>query len=400
MKVLLINHFPLTGSGSGVYTTNIAKSLIAKGHGVCVIMPEITKNYEKIPGLKMHPVYFKAKEQIEGQLPFNFPCFTTHPYSTNNFNQLTYEEEMMYRSAFTEALEEEIASFQPDIIHGQHIWILSNLATQYDVPVVITAHGTDLLGHQASTRFHADTNHAVDACKEIITISKDNTDLVLSTFPNAKGKVSWIKNGYDASVFYPQDYDKNAVLHEFGIEKEYDHVVSFAGKLTHIKGVDTLLQAAKEYEDSNTLTLIAGNGESYDELVQLSKDLQLKDVKFLGNVNHETLRKIYNIADVSVVPSRSEAFGLVAIEALACGTPVIATNQGGLPGIITDDFGKLFEVGDAKRLSELIQNVLSNKEQYIKTFIGTEIKKQYAQESLVDELIGVYEKALEKRKIR
>ena len=400
MKVLLINHFPLTGSGSGVYTTNIAKSLIAKGHEVCVIMPEITKNYEKIPGLKMHPVYFKAKEQIEGQLPFNFPCFTTHPYSTNNFNQLTYEEEMMYRSAFTEALEEEIASFQPDIIHGQHIWILSNLATQYDVPVVITAHGTDLLGHQASTRFHADTNHAVDACKEIITISKDNTDLVLSTFPNAKGKVSWIKNGYDAIVFYPQDYDKNAVLHEFGIEKEYDHVVSFAGKLTHIKGVDTLLQAAKEYEDSNTLTLIAGNGELYDELVQLSKDLQLKDVKFLGNVNHETLRKIYNIADVSVVPSRSEAFGLVAIEALACGTPVIATNQGGLPGIITDDFGKLFEVGDAKRLSELIQNVLSNKEQYIKTFIETEIKKQYAQESLVDELIGVYEKALEKRKIR
>jgi len=189
-------------------------------------------------------------------------------------------------------------------------------------------------------------------------------------------------------------------LQEFGIDKEYDNVVSFAGKLTHIKGVDTLLQAAKNYEDGNTLTLIAGNGELYDELVQLSKKFGLKDVKFLGNVNHETLRKLYNIADVSVVPSRSEAFGLVAIEALACGTPVIATNQGGLPDIITQDFGKLFEVGDSERLSELIQNVLSHKEQYIKTFIESEIKKRYAQDSLIEKLINVYEKVLEKGKIR
>lgn len=59
MKVLLINHFPLTGSGSGVYTATTGKFLKDMGIEVRIIMPEVTVNYEKIPGIKIHPVYFK-----------------------------------------------------------------------------------------------------------------------------------------------------------------------------------------------------------------------------------------------------------------------------------------------------------------------------------------------------
>ena len=88
MKILFLNHLPLVGSGSGVYTTNLAKSLILLGHEVCSIMPENeTKNVydETFKGIKMHPVYFKNEEEIDGQLDFNFPCFTSHPRSSFNF---------------------------------------------------------------------------------------------------------------------------------------------------------------------------------------------------------------------------------------------------------------------------------------------------------------------------
>ena len=91
MKVLLINHFPLEGSGSGIYTKNIALSLIKKGHQVCIIMPE-NRKITSLENIKLHPVYFKNKEEIDKQLPFNFPCFTTHPYSSNTFYDLTDAE--------------------------------------------------------------------------------------------------------------------------------------------------------------------------------------------------------------------------------------------------------------------------------------------------------------------
>ena len=98
MRILMINHFPLAGSGSGVYTMNIAKSLRDKGHDVCIIMPENRTNFNREDGIKLHPVYFKQKEEIPGQLPFNFPCFTTHPNSTLNFSDFKALNKKLSRS--------------------------------------------------------------------------------------------------------------------------------------------------------------------------------------------------------------------------------------------------------------------------------------------------------------
>ena len=78
MKVLLINHFPLEGSGSGTYTKNIALHLRKRGHEVCVIFPE-NRPVLMLPGIRMFPVMFSAGKASWSSLPFNFPCFTTHP---------------------------------------------------------------------------------------------------------------------------------------------------------------------------------------------------------------------------------------------------------------------------------------------------------------------------------
>lgn len=389
MNILLINHFPLEGSGSGVYTQNIAKYLAKKGHNVTVIMPENKTNYLRINGVKMHPVYFKKEEIIEGQLDFNFPCFTTHPESIVNFYDLTDDQIKQYENAFKKAIDEEIKEFKPDIIHAGHIWILASLAADTGIKTIITAHGTDLIGHQKDNKFHNYTFNAVNKCHNIITISEDNKKLVEKLFSTSKTEL--MKNGYSPDKFFvDENINKKDVLNKFGITKDYSYVVCFAGKLTKIKGIDTLLKANKIYDNEDTITLISGNGESFNELNELKDKLELKNTYFLGNQTHDSLREIYNIANVSIVPSRVEAFGLVAIEALACGTPVIASNQGGLPEIINDEVGMIFEVDNVDELADKIKQVLSST--YDRKTLNSYVFNKYSQEELINQLIDIYNK--------
>lgn len=104
MRVLLINHFPLAGSGSGVYTLNIARALLRRGHEVCIIMPDNDAlELQPFHGMKIHPVYFDAPDG--SGLDFNFPCFTTHPKSNMTFEEMTEAQLKAYEGAFRDAIE-------------------------------------------------------------------------------------------------------------------------------------------------------------------------------------------------------------------------------------------------------------------------------------------------------
>ena len=108
MKILLVNHFPLQGSGSGVYISNIARSLERKGHKTCIITPENTSDVLNIKDLKLHPVFFKYEENIENQQDFNFPCFDPHPRSSLLFCDMSEEQITKYEEVFRQAIKEEI----------------------------------------------------------------------------------------------------------------------------------------------------------------------------------------------------------------------------------------------------------------------------------------------------
>lgn len=389
MKILLINHFPLTGSGSGVYTYNIAKSLAKAGNEVCIIFPENELvNPDNL--IKYHPVYFNG---INDGLPFNFPCFTTHPRSTKTFYDLTEEEFLLYKDVFIKAIEEEIKVFQPDIIHSGHIWTLSNIAGNYDIPLIITAHGTDLIGFEKSERYKKECYEAYKKAKKIITISQDNKNLVDSIFGNEKSVL--IPNGYDPEMFYPENIDKKLFLKQFGINKNYKNIISFAGKFTKEKGIDTLLKAAKIYENEDILTIIAGNGELFEQMNNLKNEIDIKNVIFIKNQPHNVLRQLYNIANVSIVPSRKEAFGLVVIEALACGTPVIGTNTGGIKDIINDKVGKLIQIDDDEELANNVLKILNNNT-FNSNYISEYAAKFYSQDQFTIELINLYKRYINK----
>lgn len=391
MKILLINHFPLEGSGSGIYTKNIATSLTKKGHQVCIIMPE-NRKIKEIEKIKLHPVYFKDKEEIINQLLFNFPCFTTHPYSNKTFYDLTDNELEQYKQKFIEAIKDEVDTFNPDIIHSNHIWILSSIAANFDKPLIVTMHGTDLIGYNKTKKYDKEILNVLSNAKKIITVSKDNYRLLNTVFPNVSNKTVLIPNGYNDKVFFLQTYNKEEVLKELKINKKYNKIITYVGKLVEVKGIDILLKAATLYQREDILTLIAGEGVLLESLQKMAKELKLKNVEFIGNQTQENLRKIYNISDVVVVPSRSEAFGLVIIESLACGTPVIGSNVGGIPDIITPKTGILFDENDYIGLAQNILNIINNKLIFDSKFIAQSTKDKYSQDKIIDNVIDVYKK--------
>jgi len=394
MRVLIVNHFPLVGSGSGTYTRNIAVHLMKKGHETSIVMPENTTHFSGVSGAKIYPVFFSYDETIGDALPFNFPCFTTHPRSTTTFFSLDDNQLEMYISAFEKAFERAVAKFKPDVIHSQHIWLLSWIAKKTGIPYVITAHGTDLMGYQRGARFRKYADEAASGAKRIITISNDNDGLVRELFPSSADRVVFMENGYDPERFFPEPVAVEKIQESLGVLLQ-KKLVFFAGKLAHFKGVDVLLEAARLYEGERPdeiVTLIAGDGELAAQLKKLADSFKLKHTYFLGHLDPSQLRGLYSIADVSVVPSRREPFGLVAVEALACGCPVVATNQGGLPDIINENVGSLVDVDDAFGLFSAILQELDRPDRTQRgLFAAKYALEKYAQNSLIDSLVEIYD---------
>ncbi|MDM8533158.1 glycosyltransferase [Clostridiaceae bacterium HSG29] len=360
MKVLIMNHFPLEGSGSGIYTKNLARELSERGNQVTVIYPEHeNKEYE---GFKSRVIKFNNGKGNNYDVDFNFPCFTTHPISNNTYYNLSEDQIKEYVDAFYIAAKEEIELLKPDVIHAQHLWITPYIASKFDIPYVVTAHGTDLKGFVKDERYHKYAIEGAQKASKIITIS-NQVDREVTELYKIKNNKELIMNGYDENLFVRTELNIKDELKKFGIDKVTDHIVSFAGKLADFKGVDVLLRAAKIYENKlnkNVTTIIAGDGQLREPLLKLKEELGLLNVHFIGHVTQEQLVTLYNIADVSTVPSRTEPFGLVAIEALACGTPVVGTNQGGLPDFINSKVGTLVPVEDYQALADGIVNEIFN----------------------------------------
>lgn len=392
MRVLLVNHFPLEGSGSGIYTKNIAKRLVERGHEVEVIVVDKYKNRGN---------GFPVKTIVN----YDFPCFTTHPHSNNQFYHLTNDEMDNYLATFKKTIDKEVSSFKPDIIHCQHIWVAPYAASKTKVPYIITAHGTDIKGFKKDKRYHHIAIKAAEEAEKIITISKYIHSSVKKHFPVEEDKLRMILNGFDENIFHPKNLDKIKVLSKY-INKDLSelddiNLINFTGKLTDFKGVDLLLKAAQIYEKEfdNVVTLIIGDGELREQLKQLKDELDLNSIYFLGNLPQSTVAELYSIADLTVVPSRVEPFGLVALESLACGTPVIASKAGGLQDFINKKVGRFFPMDDYQSLASEIIEAIKNNEKSKKGEKASEYAlTNYSWNRVIDELLEVYNEVVKEGK--
>jgi len=401
MRVLLTNHFPLEGSGSGIYTQNVARELTLKGHDALVITPA----HEEQIGFPfdVRSILFMPDGPVDDEakrLPFNFPCFTTHPLSSTTYGDLSSDQRQAYVEAFCTATAKVVAEWKPDIIHAQHLWVTGYAAHATHMLYVATAHGTDLMGMRKYPHWRTFALEGAYHAFAIIAISNQVAEDTQQLYSVAPDRIRLIMNGFNEAIFRVLPVDREEILAGYGIKGKFQHIVSFVGKLTDFKGVDVLLDAAAIYENEleDILTLIVGDGELRQTLEEQSQRLGLKGVHFLGHQTQPNVAKIYNLADISTVPSRVEPFGLVAVEAMACGTPVVATNEGGLPDFIHDDVGVLVNVGDSGGLAAAI---ISEMRSGAKKRKGP-LAAKYALEGFswsiqVDKMIAVYDEAVQRR---
>ena len=363
--------------------TTQAEDLMKKGHKIHTVISENQKDFPRLEGVTYTMVPYTAQvspEKIDGQLPFNFPMFTTHTRSTESFWNLSMEQISQIENKYRQAISGAIMKSDPDVIHGQHLWLHSGICAEFDKPLVITVHGTDLMGIQEAKRratesmkklktsgitpeekeqatlelqramhYYEQAKKGALSAQKILVISKDQQNKLHELFPELDSKVELLENGYNPEVFYPEEnVDREKVLGKLTasntsdgvVPTDYDNMALFVGKFAKFKGIEFILDAEKQYEEAakkkgkKAITVIVGSGDQEEALKAQAEALGLENVYFVGRQNHDVIRNLQALADVALAPSREEPFGLVFLEAGGCGTPSIGTNAGGIPDIL------------------------------------------------------------------
>ena len=235
---------------------------------------------------------------------------------------------------------------QYDILHS-HYWlsgvVAMQLAQRWDIPHVTMFHTLGRLKQLAhpgepEPRLRLEMERRlITHADRIIAATEDERTQMIRYCGATAAQVQVIPCGVDLKHFVPQD--KQHAREVLGLDQERP-VLLFVGRLDPFKGPDLLLRAAAMMREEAQIVIVGGKltGDSeLRSLRELAADLKIgQHVKFLGARPQKEMPVIYSAADVTVIPSYHESFGLAAVESLACGTPVVATRAGGLTTIVRD----------------------------------------------------------------
>jgi D-inositol-3-phosphate glycosyltransferase len=251
---------------------------------------------------------------------------------------------------FTDALRDHVdrCASEYEILHANY-WISGavghRLKHDLDLPLVATFHTLDRVKAEAGAgddpeiraRAEADTVRCADL---MIASTGEEREQLVSLYGADRDRIEIVPPGVDHRVFTPGD--RAAARVTLGLDRR-DRVLLFVGRIQPLKGAALAIRALAELGDPATKLLVVGGpsgpeGEAELEgLSALVVELGLQaQVRFVPPQPHDALATYYRAADVCLVPSRTESFGLVALEAAACGTPVVAASVGGLRSLVED----------------------------------------------------------------
>jgi glycosyltransferase involved in cell wall biosynthesis len=289
-----------------------------------------------------------------------------------------------------------------DIIHSHgHPYpatlILGKLAKYYHKPFVLTQHNTFIEYDNAFDGIERLNDQIVgkEALKEadkIIAVSNATKDYVLSLGAKPK-KIKVIHNGVDLARYRPLPDMRLKMRRKLGIKKDA-RVILTVRRLVYKNGVDTLIDAANLAVQKNPdlVFLVAGKGPCQSMAQAKIRELGIENnVKLTGFVPDEDLPSYYNSADIFVLPSKSgEGLALVALEAMACGLPVIATNVGGIREIVNDRVGKLVPPNMPELLASAILDYAEADLSVMKEEIRWLMERNFGWEKNVEALVETY----------
>ena len=372
--------------GLNVYVVELARHLVERGCEVDIFSRVANQDFAEVteitPGLRaIHlrsgPARYLAPESTYKHLP----------RFTSEVIEFAAREGIRY-----------------DLVHS-HYW-LSGLVGQelkrsWGVPHVTMFHTLGEIKNRASlsqheTALRIESEAAIIAgADRVVCATQQERALIQQLYSADPEKVSVIPLGVDMGRFKPQD--KDAARRELGLADE--RIVLFVGRIEPLKGIDILINAAAMLDsDVDCSVLIVGGDESSHTQVTKLRDLARQRgidhrVAFAGAVDHDRLPLYYNAADICVVPSHYESFGLVAIEAMASGLPVVASRVGGLTGTVQDgETGYLVPWLCPEPFAERIELLLDNEP--LRRNLGEAAREavgRYRWENVATGVLEVYE---------
>lgn len=314
-------------TGSGIYLQALIREAQQRGFtNYWVAATPAGKNTppENLTRFNGAYVYFESE-----QLNFPIPGMSdVMPYKSTLFKDLKGERLRSYKKTFVNALETAVARFKPDIIHTNHLFLLSALARQLfpSLPMVATCHGTDLRQFKNCDHLKPFVKRHCKDMDRVIALTTDQKLEISRLFEIPLQNIIVVGGGFDSRTFTRAPKKSAETVH-----------ILYAGKFNRSKGVPWLLKSLMNIAHHNWHLHMAGggNGPEFNHCLDLAKKLG-KKVSNHGYVTHQKLAELMKKAHLQILPSFFEGLPLVLFEGLASGCRVITTNLSGFDEI----FGK------------------------------------------------------------
>jgi glycogen(starch) synthase len=363
MKILMLGWElpPHNSGGLGIACYQLCKALSKKGADIEFVLP-YTADYSSINFMRVNPAHPQGYQAVlQSGIAYDSWKYIRDSGEVEYVD--LFGQSAMYEEAVTQLVQ--LGSF--DIIHA-HDWLTCRAGLRAKMltgkPLIIHLHSveSDRSGQVGGGNplVREIEGLALLIADRIIAVSEHTKKAIIREYGIPADKIEVVHNCYDPESLISEDGD-NAYVYLRQLKQQGYRIVTSVGRLTIQKGLPNLLHAFKEVvaREPKSLLLMVGSGEQRNELIQLSADLGIgQHVIFADFQRGKRYRDAYAIADLFVMPSISEPFGLVALEAIGYGTPVLVSRQSGVAEVINNclkvDFWDTKEM--ANQITAVIQN--------------------------------------------
>jgi D-inositol-3-phosphate glycosyltransferase len=374
--------------GMSVYIRELARELGGRGHRIDIYTRKPRSGYQQILNLYENVRLIHLGIPNSGDLS----KLSLYPYLPKFFRSLE-----KFRTA---------ENLEYDLIHS-HYWLSGRLGSWaqrlWNVPHVVMYHTLGALKNRTGVGVQepafriAAEKELVKSCDRILAPTELEKVNLIRYYGAPAEKIGVVPCGVNLQLFHPQE--KAAARNKLKLEPD-DVILMYVGRFEPLKGITTLLEALTylKHHPRLRLLIVGGDGNGTPEsqsLILKTKDLGIDDrVMFAGQIEQQNLPPYYGAADVLVMSSHYESFGLVGLEALACGRPVVSTPVGAVESLILKGrAGRIVADISAQSLAKGIQSIITDSEIPAPEVIRKSVL-EYSWSNVATAMIEEYETAL------
>jgi glycosyltransferase involved in cell wall biosynthesis len=346
LRVLTAICQKIGSTGSGIVVRELVERaaeqsvefLVICGSTVGDLLPPTLRH----KNIDIRPVLFGGDSPMA--LPFPIVGMSDRmPYESIRFLDLKLQDLDLYLNFWRQHLIDAIADFRPHLIHVHHLWLLAAICASCapNTPIIVSMHGTDLQQARNCPHFKALIKPWVSRFVRISALTEEGRQEAAGAYSLPADRFLLLGNGFNEQLFRPVRVSNPTVIRRYRLETFINRrIVLFVGKFVEWKGIEWLLRSFAQVIQTvlqDATLVIAGTGpeEERQRYASLARELRIENhVHMIGEIRYEDVGEVMNLATVFVLPSFHEPFGLVLLEALACGLRVIATDQGGPPSFV------------------------------------------------------------------